>query len=297
MTNRKVKSNRAQADYFELLVCQYICCLYGITFSYSLDLAHLSNQVLKLPEGKKRLKLQNDNLIKIQPKIKEILDYEIGQKGKIIKVIWTGRNFMVLTTTSDVDAEHITSKKTRFSVKSISESGTGTLKNLGARQIKRYLNIDYSQQYKQMWLDLKKYMKDNSSSQSELKKKIIKNDVLLKWATNNGRKYQYKLNNLCFNAFNNLSLEKKIDFINFILDADDEDLYVIIVNSNKVTIYKPKEKKLKTVKKIEAKDLTKVGYTIYINDVPVYRVQTNFTNGIGISAYCQRIFWNNLDKD
>jgi len=83
MKNRKVKSNRAQADYFELLACQHICHLYNITFSYSKDLAKLFKKTLSLPNGIARLKLQNDNFIKIQPKIKEILDYEIGQKGKL----------------------------------------------------------------------------------------------------------------------------------------------------------------------------------------------------------------------
>src|SRR3989304_920021 len=136
MKNRKIKSNRAQADYFELLVCQYICHLYKATFSYSEDLAKLSNKILILPDGKERLKLQNDNFIKIQPKIKKILDYEISQKGKVVRVIWVGRNLLI-ETTSDVDAEHINKQRTRFSIKSIANTGTGTLKNLGARQIKK----------------------------------------------------------------------------------------------------------------------------------------------------------------
>ena len=154
MKNRKVKSNRAQADYFELLVCQYICHLYNVTFSYSEDLAKLSNKILVLPDGRERLKLQNDNFIKIQPKIKEILDYEIGQKGKVIRVIWVGRNLLI-ETTSDVDAEHINKQKTRFSIKSIANTGTGTLKNLGARQIKNFLGVDFSEQYEKMWKKLR----------------------------------------------------------------------------------------------------------------------------------------------
>src|SRR3972149_108834 len=207
MKNRKVKSNRAQADYFELLVCQYICHLYKVTFSYSEDLAKLSNKILVLPDGKERLKLQNDNFIKIQPKIKEILDYEIGQKGKVVRVIWVGRNLLI-ETTSDVDAEHINKQKTRFSIKSIANTGTGTLNNLGARQIKKFL-------------------------------------------------------------------------------------YVIIVNPVDEKIKKPVEKKLKIIKSIGAKKdkLTDVGYAIYVDGKPTYRVQTNYTNGIGIRAYCQRLFW------
>ena len=292
MKNRKVKSNRAQADYFELLVCQYICHLYNITFSYSKDLAELSNKILSLPSGTARLKLQNDNFIKIQPKIKEILDYEIGQKGKVVSVVWVGRNLLI-ETTSDVDAEHISRQKTRFSIKSIANTGTGTLKNLGARQIKKYLGIDFSNDYKQMWEKLREYLSDHTSSQDQIKKRVQKNQKLLKWATENGKKYQIVLNELCFKSFNSLSLNQKINFLNFITDCDDDDLYVIIVNSTDVIIYKPIEKNLKLIKNIEARKdkMTDVGYTIFVDNKPTYRVQTNNTNGIGISAFCQRIFW------
>ena len=91
--SRKTKSNRAQADYFELLTCQYICHLYNIRFSYSKNLALLSNQILKLPDGPKRLELQNSNLLKLEPELKKILRFEVKRKGKIIDVLWIGRNF------------------------------------------------------------------------------------------------------------------------------------------------------------------------------------------------------------
>lgn len=292
MKNKKVKSNRAQADYFELLVCQYICHLYSITFSYSKDLAKLSNKILTLPNGKERLKLQNDNFIKIQPKIKEILDYEINQKGKVVNVFWVGRNLLI-ETTSDVDAEHTSKQKTRFSIKSIANTGTGTLKNLGARQIKKFLNVDFSDQYEKMWKELRFFLNKQDLSQNKIKKMVQKNSRLLKWATKNGKKYQISLNDLCFNSFNELPLNKKVNFLNFITDCNDNDLYVIIVNSNDVIIYKPVDKNLKLIKNIEVKknNMTDVGYTIFIDNKPTYRVQTNNTNGIGISAFCQRIFW------
>ena len=290
--SRKVKSNRAPADYFELLVCQYVCHLYGVTFSYSQDLAKLSNKILILPNGQERLKLQNDNFIKIQPKIKEILDREIKDKGKIISVTWVGRSLLI-ETTSDVDALHISKKKTRFSIKSIASSGTGTLKNLGARQIKKFLGVDFSKRYEEMWRKLKSHLKDEKSSKAKIKENVQKNKKLLKWATENGRKYQKELNEICFKAFNYLSLKGKIDFLNFITDCDDEDLYVIIVNSAGVVIYKTIDKKLEIIKDIEAKKNreTEAGYVIFTDGKPTYRVQTNNTNGIGISAYCQRIFW------
>lgn len=289
--SRKVKSNRAQADYFELLVCQYICHLYGIRFAYSKNIASLSNKILKLPEGAKRLELQNSNLLKLESELKKILEFEVKRKGKIVEVEWVGRS-LTIKTTSDVDAEHITKKLTRFSIKSIRSAGTGTVKNLGMDSLKKYLNIDFSKQYEEMWKKLRDYTQEFDISKLALKNKVNKNKELLKWAQSNGKKYQKELNELCHKSFNNLSRKGKAEFLNFILDADDKDLYVIIVNDKGVVVYKPIEDKLGIVDKIEAKERTDsgVGYTIFINKVPTYRIQTNNTNGIGISPFCQRVF-------
>lgn len=289
MKNRKVKSNRAQADYFELLVAQYICHLSNVTFTYSKNLASLSNQVLKLPGGKSRLKLQNDNLLKLAPKLKKILEIEISRKGKITKVEWVGRK-LIIKTTSDVDVKHVTGKLTRFSIKSILR-GMGTIKNLGMKSLKKYLGVDFQKEYTEMWRELRDHMKDPNISRGELKKKVLNNQKLLNWATTNGKKYQVRFNKLCLKAFNGLPKNKKIRFLNFILDAHDKNLYVVIVNSKGVIIYKPIEKEIKLGSCIEAKKDSGVGYTIYINGIPSYRVQTNATNGIGISAFCQRVFF------
>ncbi len=122
-----------------------------------------------------------------------------------------------------------------------------------------------------------------------------RNKTLLRWAQTSGRKYQKELNELCYEAFNKLSRQKKMAFLNYILDAYDKNLYVVIANSKGATIYKPVDDKLGFSDKITAKpsihtDGMDVGYTIFINRIPTYRVQTNATNKIGISAFCQRIF-------
>jgi len=249
-----------------------------------------------MENGEKRLKLQNDNFIKIQPEIKKILDNEIGQKGKIINVIWTGRHFVVEQSTSDVDAEHSSKKKTRFSIKSIEKSGTGTLKNLGLSKLEKWFSFSFKDQNDKMWWDLKNYInktiKKNTSKRGELKKIAQKNKKILEWAKKSGKIFQIRLNDICLERFNNLSSKQKRDFLNFITDCYDENLYVIIVNNSGVGIYKPVDKQTKLRDRITAKkeNGSDVGYTIYINKIPTYRIQTNNTNGIGISAFCQRIF-------
>ena len=78
--------------------------------------------------------------------------------------------------------------------------------------------------------------------------------------------------------------------MNFITDCKDKDLYVVIVNSLGVSIYKPVDRQSALTDDISAKKKSDTGYSIFINGLPTYRVQTNNTNGIGISAFCQRIF-------
>jgi len=295
MKDRRVKANRAQADYFELLVAQYICHLYKIRFSYSKDLATLSNKILTVPDGANRLKLQNKNFLKLALKLKKILSYEISKKGKIIEVIWLGRK-LTIKTTSDVDTEHITHKFTRFSIKSIAKSGLGTIKNLGMRSLKKYLDVDFLSDYKKMWQELRLFAKQSILSNSKLKKTILNNKRFFEFALKNGKKYQNKLNRLCFKAFNDLPKERKLDFLNFILDAKDKDLYVVIANSKGVIIYKANTKEIKSISEIKARKGSKVGYTIYIDKLPLYRIQTNATNGIGISPFCQRVFFIDSDQ-
>ncbi len=86
-----------------------------------------------------------------------------------MRVLWVRRNLLI-ETTSDVDAEHINKQKTRFSIKSIANTGTGTLKNLGARQIKKFLGVDFSGQYEEMWRKLRNYLSNRKTPQEKLKK-------------------------------------------------------------------------------------------------------------------------------
>lgn len=289
MTNRKAKSNRAQADYFELLVGQHIAQQARVGFSYNKEIAELSNKILKLPNGQNRLELQNKNLIRIIPEIDKIIDFETKQKGKIIEVRWIGRRLNIKTT-SDIDAEHLSKLLTRFSIKSIEGLGTGTIKNLGLRALNQYLGTDFSKQSEAMWDGLREFTGEHSISQNQLKRKVRRNKKWLQWATENGKKFQKELNLLSYKSFNNLLMKDRLKFLSYILDTNDKDLYVIIVNANRVTVFKPVDDKLRLTDKITAKKDSNVGYKFLINGVPTYRIQTNNTNGIGISPFCQRVF-------
>lgn len=291
------KSNRSASDFFELLLTEYICSEYWLTFSYVTDLSEVIAKLESLSNGQQRIFLQNNNFLKIKPKVKEIIDFEIASKWEVIKVIWTWRD-LTIKTTSDVDAKHISEKLTRFSVKSISWDWLWTLKNVWMRGFKKLYWFDPKPDYEEMWMKLKRYLISqwinvNNKSQTDIKDICNANPKLLEWANNNSRPYQRKFNELACNWFNALSNEKKKEYISYISDSNDPDLYVIIVNESQYEpiIYKPiNEYQREEDNIIEWRLNSDAEFLIYVDNMPLYRVSTNCTNWLWISAFCQRIF-------
>ena len=65
LVDRSTKSNRSWSDFFELLLVQYICKEYNLTFSYSEDLSVIMEKLLSLDNSEERIRLQNNNFKKI----------------------------------------------------------------------------------------------------------------------------------------------------------------------------------------------------------------------------------------
>lgn len=291
------KSNRSASDYFELLLTQYICSEYWLTFSYSNDLSDVMDKLLSLSNAKERIALQNNNFIKIKSKVKEIIDFEITIKWQVIQVIWTWRH-LEIKTTSDVDAKHISQRLTRFSVKSISGDWFWTLKNVWMWRFEEFYGFDPIPDYNQMWKDLREYLtacweRCWSLTNEEIKNMCNNNPLYRSWANDNSRKYQKKFNKLSCEWFNNLTNEDKKKLINYMSDSNDPDLYVIIVNESQFEplIYKPiNEHRYGEDNVMEWRINSDKEFVIYVDNTPLYRVSTNCTNWLWMSPFCQRVF-------
>ena len=297
LVHNEEKSNRSASDYFELLLTQYICSEYWLTFSYSSDLSDVMDKLLSLSNAQERIALQNNNFRKIKSKVKEIIESEIISKWKIIQVIWTWRH-LEIQTTSDVDVKHILGKLTRFSVKSISWDGFWTLKNVWMWRFKEFYGFDPIPDYNQMWEDLREYLTARwercwNLSNEEIKNMCNNNPLYKSWANGNSRKYQSKFNMLSCEWFNGLSNENKKKLINYMSDSNDPDLYVIIVNEAQFEplIYKPiNQYRYESDNVIEWRINSDKEFVIYVDNIPLYRVSTNCTNWLWISPFCQRVF-------
>ncbi len=169
---------------------------------------------------------------------------------------------------------------------------------MGHNTLWKFLKVDFQAKNEQMWLELKNYLQNKNleiteKSQNEIKKFVKKSQKDKLWATENGKKLRQELNLEFFKKFNGLDNSAKIDFLNFVTDNQDQDLFVLIVNQKSVKIYEPaKEFIFQQNDTIEAKDLTESGFKIFHNDKQILAFQTNCANGLGISAFCVRVFFS-----
>ena len=97
--------------------------------------------------------------------------------------------------------------------------------------------------------------------------------------------------------FNRLPLKDKINFLKILLGYDKKlELLTIIVSQKDILSYSnDKYDSLVTGKvNVEAKAIKSKSYGIFINGNLVLRVQSSFTNGVGLSPFCQRAFLTNI---
>lgn len=141
-----------------------------------------------------------------------------------------------------------------------------------------------------MWKILENKLKLKNKSKRFIKDFCNTDKKALEFANKNAKLFQEDFTDKIFNRFNKLSIQKKIDFLNYVLDNKDKDLYVIVVSSEGVYIYQPADYSFNNNSKIMAKDKTDTGFNIYIDNKKFLNTQINCTNGLGISAWCMRVF-------
>ena len=92
--------------------------------------------------------------------------------------------------------------------------------------------------------------------------------------------------------FNRLSTEDKREFISYIFGLrDPRRLLNVVVTMDEIDIYwNAVNEVLLTGTGLQARRIEDISYGIYLGDELIVRIQASFTNGIGISAYCQRAF-------
>jgi len=294
------KSSRSKADLFELLVAELLIRQFSLRETYKKEITALEEKILKFPDGKRRIREQVERAEILSPVLIKFLKRKLNSKGKITNIEWVGRLHKTKGTVSDINIsfEH---GQLKLSLKSVG-SGTGTLKNIGAETVKRFLGIDINKNQKEMWTNIRKELKSLGGAYLKLtdlpQTKIKNSKYKFKKLVGIGRKYgepvQVLVTKLSVKKFNLLTDAKKIGLLKHLLGRDEKgDIVTFIVQDKAIVIYPPDKFKALLIgsPKITAKKLKRISYGIFINGKIFLRIQSSFTNGVGLSAFCQRVFF------
>lgn len=298
------KSSRAKADLFELLICEGLINYFRLTSKYSKEIKDLRKTLSTFPDGKLRIKEQELNAQRLLPHIGKLLKRKGQSQGKVKDVLWIGRTFRVNKTLADVKVIFGNNDSVGISLKSVGV-GTGTQKNIGYQTVKECLHVVLDKELKDMWIKIRatlmkmggEYSKISALSQKAIKDSKYQYPKIQVFARKLAKPIQIKATSESVKHFNRLSLKRKIDFLKILLGYDNklELLTIIVSKANIISYSNDKYDSLVTGKvAVEAKAIKGKSYGIFINGKLVLRVQSSFTNGIGLSAFCQRAFLTNI---
>ncbi len=300
----KNKSSRLKADYFEVLIAVELARKFKVASSaLEESLETIRKTLLKTSNGYgKREEQESRAFLALPIIVKTLMIAKVFKEQDLAEVMWVGRNWQKNKTLSDVNLIFQSGNYIGISLKS-TRGGSGTQKNIGSRQLQYFLGLDLSDEVNQMWFFIKNDLKAKGGefvkiakwSKSLIKKNKYKFPSIQTIGAKNGKRVQEIATRRSVELFNKLNLEKKRDFLGFILGRNEsKPLLSVLVSGKKVQCsWSNSHELLFSSKNIEAKENRnedRKGYQIFINRKPVIRVQCSFTNGIGISAFCERAF-------
>lgn len=292
------KSSRSKADFFEVLIARGLARNYNIDKDFSKRITILKMIISKFENGYYRIEEQEQRANKA---VKELTDFLTKEGINNIKdVEWIGRYHQTEHTLSDIDITLNDNSKIGISLKTV-RTGMGTQKNLGYKTLKKYLSINIDKELADMWNNVREGLKKTGDSKLksisylpkiEIRKRKRIYPIIEKIGKKYGHPVQIESVKQSINKFNALTDNEKSNFMKLIFGFEDKKrLLNVIAQKDKVIIYWNNEyDSIILGKGLEAKNIGDVSYGIYTNNSLIIRLQASFTNGIGISPYCQRAF-------
>ncbi len=293
------KSSRSKADLFELLLVVELNRYYKLPYQDSeIEIKKLISKIMDFKDGSVRIEEQKDRVKFLLPFLVKELDKLIIVNGKPIEVRWIGRKWQTNKTLSDINIKFLSGKNIGISTKS-TRSGKGTQKNIGLKELKEYLGLNIDKELTNMKNKIISKVAIQNKELKAITKKgmtFIKNNkykfpIIQKIGKEFGIPLQQLAVKESVKLFNQLTPNKKKAFINFILGVRKEEFLLNAFASGKqIHIYWNISLSALVGGNLKAVNEGDRGYHIASNNKKIIRIQVNFTNGIGISAFCERAF-------
>ena len=292
------KSSRSKADLFEVLIANYLAKVFRIKKNFKKETNNLTNLLKRFENG--QFRTEEEQIRAKQTSIELIKFLKRENINNVKDVEWVGRQYQTQKTLSDVDLILTNSDVIGVSLKS-TRIGLGTQKNLGYRALREHLSLNIDKEIEKMWEKIRLNLGKKSgklkllanAARGIIKNKKRKYPVIKKIGKKYGHSVQVKSVKQSIKNFNNLGQEEKSAFVKLIfgLEEDKRRLLNTVTQKNKTSIYwNEVYNSIISGKGLLARKLKNVSYGIYSNNKLILRLQASFTNGIGISAYCQRAF-------
>ena len=293
------KSSRSKADFFELLLAVELNRYYKLPYQdLEIEIKKLISKIMDFKDGSVRIEEQKDRVKFLLPFLVKELDKLIIINGKPIEVRWVGRKWQTNKTLSDINIKFLSGKNIGISTKS-TRSGKGTQKNIGLKELKGYLGLNIDKELTNMKNKIISKVAIRNKELKAIAKKgmtFIKNNkykfpIIQKIGKEFGIPLQQLAVKQSVKLFNQLTPNKKKAFINFILGVRKEEFLLNAFASGKqIHIYWNISLSVLVGDNLKAVNEGDRGYHIASNNKKIIRIQVNFTNGIGISAFCERAF-------
>lgn len=296
----KRKSSRSKADLFEVLVAISLSDAYKLKKD-KLEKAkrELEDIISKFPDGEKRIEEQHKRAKILTPALVEKLNSEIiPTHGKLKAIDWIGRRWQEEETLSDLDLTFYSGFLIGISLKS-TRQGLGTQKNLGYEKLKEFLGLDIDEELDRMWENIRRELssaggelaKISSKSRGEIKNAKYRFPVIQKIGRRHGIYVQELAIDKSVELFNALPKEKRLAFLEeiFGIKSTKPVLNVLVEKDNSRLSWNEIMRDL-IEGKLVAEKIKNKSYRILADKNPIIRLQASFTNGIGLSAFCERAF-------
>ena len=296
----KRKSSRSKADLFEVLVA------IGLLNAYNLrkdelekEKNNLENKISNFLDGETRIDEQHRRVNILVPVLVEKLNSEIAPiHGRVIAVSWIGRRWQEEETLSDLVIAFDSGFSIGISLKS-TRQGKGTQKNIGYKKLKQLLSLNIDKELMGMWEEIRRDLSRKGGRLAKIaeggqsKIKTAKYDFPI--IQEIGKKYGNPVQELSIDKsiilFNGLSKNKKLVFLKEIFGIESTRPKLNATIEGKIPqLYWNKIIQGLLNGELVAKKLKSKSYYILAEGKPLVRLQASFTNGIGISAFCERAF-------
>lgn len=294
------RSNINQATFSEIYLAKLTSEAFSIPFTQDEEIIKTVDLIQRSHPREHRNKIiTQKNLIKIglPQMIGKVTNIQTQRETKLKEVCWVG-NKNRGSKVADIELKFEDGYIKPISVKA---GGLNTERNLGSRSLSKLTGFDLTPYIQNLLSSAKNIIKNLSggtdcgvTSLTGLKKKVRtveNNPFMLETLKFNGYHHIQVLSDRLLKHLSEMNFARKIEFVKYIAAQNSESNIEVLIMEDTQAYFKTRTP-LENINEVTFSLLDNNSTTIMVNlnRKPVYRVNINNTNGLGVSPFAFRVF-------